>query len=107
MIGWRRKPAHPGAIELEGHPDLTDDYFELARFWVSAEQGRSYVLMGFLERWQPELLGSLINEGFHNAAAAYAERGIMSEEEALRRLYDGFDDHRASLNSEATEDDGR
>jgi hypothetical protein len=93
---WLRKAAHPGAISLDHLAELTGDYFELARFWVSAEKGRSYVLVSHMDRWEPELLGSLLDECFHTAAVTFAARGEMTEEEALARLRKGFDDHRAS-----------
>jgi hypothetical protein len=92
---WLRNAAHPGAISLDRSAELTGDYFELARFWVSAEKGRSYVLVSQLDGWEPELLGSLLDECLHTAAATFAARGDMTEEEALARLRKGFDEHRA------------
>jgi hypothetical protein len=104
MISWRTKAQHPGAIPLEGHPNLSEDYVELARLWVSPDRGRSYVLTGFLEGWQPELVGALLVESIHTAAVGYASRGDMTKEEALRRLLSGFDAERASLNPDTSEE---
>jgi autotransporter translocation and assembly factor TamB len=101
VIGLGRKAEHPGAISVKGSPTLTDDYFELARFWVSAKQGRSHVLIGFQDRWDPELLGSLLVESIHTAAAGYAAARDISEDEALRRILQGFDEERARLGSES------
>lgn len=97
MIRLGKKSDHPGAISLKEHVDLSDDYLELARFWISPEQGRSYVVTSILERWRPELFGSLLVESVHTAAAAYAARGGMTEEDALQRIWSGFDAERANL----------
>jgi hypothetical protein len=101
MFGLER--THPGAISMPAvFPDLPKDAFELARFWVNTK--RSFVAIGRPERWSPELLGSLIVESIHTAAQSYAAFGEMSEAEALRRLWDGFDQERAQLASSESED---
>ena len=104
MIGFRGKAGHPGEIPLKGHSGLSDDYTELARFWVSGEQGRSYVLTAVEQQWSPELLGSLLVESVHTAAAAYAARDGITEQEALRRIWNGLDDERAALESDSSEE---
>jgi len=104
MMGFRQKQAHPGEISIGDHPTLTADYFELARFWVSPTKMRSYVMTGFEEQWEPELLGSLLVESLYTAAAAYAARREISKEDALQRLWQGLDDERARLASEPLEE---
>jgi len=103
MIGFR-KAEHPGAISIEGDNAIGKAAFELARFWVNPDEGRSHVLIGFQDKWSPELLGSLLIESVHTAAAAYAVTGQMSESEALRRILQGLDDERARLNAEPAEE---
>jgi hypothetical protein len=104
MIGFRGKAGHPGEIQLKGHPGLSDDYTELARFWVSGEQGRSYVLTALEQQWSPELLGALLVEGVQTAAVAFAARDGITEQEALQRIWGGFDDERAALESDSSEE---
>ena len=92
----KREASHSGEISLrETLPDLPDDAFELARFWVNSQ--RSYVAVSYADRWQPELLGSLLVESIHTAAAAYASHMTMSEDEALDRMWRGFDEERGRL----------
>lgn len=91
------KQEHPGAIRLEGHRGLTDDFFELARFWVSAEQGRSFCLVSQMDHWSPELLGSLLVECVEMAATGYAAHAGVAEADVLRRIWQGFDEERARL----------
>lgn len=96
MFGSRRIEIHPGEIPLQTtFRDLTDDAFELARFWVNTE--RSFVAVGRPEQWQPELLGSLLVESVHTAASAYAAQTGMTEKEALARMWNGFDEERRRL----------
>ena len=100
MFGLRRSAkGHPGEISLrQSFPNLTDDAFEVARFWVS--QDRSFVAVGHPENWHPELLGSILVESIHTAAVAYSSRTGMSEGAALTRIFSGFDSERANLSSE-------
>ncbi|WP_309611867.1 DUF5076 domain-containing protein [Sphingomonas sp.] len=99
MFGLRRPQIHPGEISLrQSFPNLTDDAFEVARFWVSQE--RSFVAVGYPEKWEPELLGSILVESIHTAAVAYSARTGISEQIALSRIFSGFDSERANLASE-------
>jgi hypothetical protein len=88
---------HDGEITLSALPDLPRDAQEIARFWVTSE--RSFVAVARPREWTPELLGSLLVECLHTAAATYACDGAMAEEEALDRLWDGLDQERARLRS--------
>ncbi|QJR00747.1 DUF5076 domain-containing protein [Sphingobium yanoikuyae] len=99
MIGFRTAE-HPGAIALKGGLAPAKNAFELARFWISPDEGRSHVVIGFPDQWRLELLGSLLVESVHTAAKAYAQTAQMSEEEALRRIWQGLDEERARLNAE-------
>ncbi len=96
MFGARRAPDHKGEIPLRAtFPDLSDDAFELARFWVSAE--KSFVAVGRPIDWRPELLGSLLVESIQTAAVAYAAQTDLSEAEALARIWVGIDEERGRL----------
>jgi len=103
-MGFGKKLEHPGAVALDERFGLPRDAFELARFWVSPEAARSYVLIGYQERWTPELLGALLVESVHTAAAAYAARTNMSEGDALQRIWHGFDDERERLGPEPSKE---
>ncbi|MEG3153559.1 DUF5076 domain-containing protein [Sphingomonas sp. RB1R13] len=95
----RSGKGHPGEILLRpSFPNLTDDAFEVARFWV--DKDRSFVAVGYPEGWQPELLGSILVESIHTAAVAFSAQTGMSEDEALQRIFDGFDIERANLVSD-------
>ena len=93
MFGRQRE--HPHAIPLAGRAGLTDDFHELARFWVSTE--RTFVLTAADVVKSPALLGSLMVECIHTAAAGYAATGDISGADALRELWQGFDEERARL----------
>jgi hypothetical protein len=96
MFGARRTEAHSGEIPLRStFPNLPDDAFELARFWVNSE--RSFAAVGRPQQWDPELLGHLLVESVHTAAAAYSQQTGMSEEEALGRMWRGIDEERERL----------
>ena len=96
MFRAKRVEAHPGEIPLQPtFPDLSDDAFELARFWVNTR--KSFVAVGRPQKWQPELLGHLLVESLHTAAAAYAQQTGMSEDEALSRIWRGVDEERERL----------
>ncbi|MBN8811871.1 MULTISPECIES: hypothetical protein [Sphingomonas] len=105
-MSWLRRsePEHPGALPLEGHAGLTDDYFELARFWVSAEQGRSFSIVGTMTHWPPELLGSLLVECVQTAAAGYSAHTGLPEAEVLQGIWRGFDEERARLVADGAEE---
>jgi hypothetical protein len=87
--------ARSGEISLETLPDLTADAFEMARLWVNSE--RSFVAVAYKREWPPELLGSLMVESMHTAAAAVAAHTGLTEGEALERLWCGFDEERERL----------
>jgi hypothetical protein len=96
MFGSPRSSAHPGEIPLRAtFPNLPDDAFEIARFWVNSE--RSFVAVGSLLKWEPELLGHLLVESLHTAAAAYAQESGITAEEALSRMWRGIDEERERL----------
>jgi hypothetical protein len=101
MFG-RARP-HDGEIALSVLQDLPATAQEVARFWVSSE--RSFVAVARAPEWTPELLGSLIVECIYNAAATYAFDGAMSEDEALERLWNGFDKERARLRTTHSSED--
>jgi len=90
-----RRTEHPHSIPLAGHAGLDEQYRELARFWVSTE--RSFVLVAPDVAQSPVLLGSLLVECIHTAAAGYAALGHISEEEALKELWKGLDEERYRL----------
>ncbi|OHC99100.1 DUF5076 domain-containing protein [Sphingopyxis sp. Root1497] len=92
-----RRPEHPHSVPLTGHAELDDRYHEVARFWVSTE--RSFVLVAPDVVNSPALLGSLLVECMHTAAAGYAATGSFSEEEALSELWKGFDEERSRIES--------
>ena len=96
MFGRSQQASHPGEIPLrETFPNLTADAVELARFWVNGE--RSFVAVGMQREWPPELLGSLLVESVVTAATAYAAQSGLSEDEALARMWSGFDEERGRL----------
>jgi hypothetical protein len=87
--------SHSNEIGLESLPDLTPDAFEIMRFWVNSS--RSFVAVAYRQEWTPELVGSLLVEGFYTAAAGVAAQTGLTEQEALRRLWRGFDEERERL----------
>ena len=86
---------HEGELPLEMMGNLPPSAFELARFWV--DSNRSYVAVGYPEKWSPELLGSLLVESVHTAAVAYAQQTELPEQEALDAIWRGLDEERERL----------
>ncbi|TPE61752.1 hypothetical protein FJQ54_07565 [Sandaracinobacter neustonicus] len=99
-----RKAQHPNEIPLKGHDSLTTDFREIARFWVSQE--RSFVLVAPGVVSSPYLLGSLIVESLHTAAAGYAAMDGYSAEWALAELWRGFDEERARIGGAEEPEEG-
>ncbi|MBY0392057.1 MAG: DUF5076 domain-containing protein [Novosphingobium sp.] len=103
MFGLRR--GHAGEITLDALPALPADAVEMARFWVSAREGRSYVATSTYTQWAPELLGSLLVEAARTAASGFATATGMTEMEAFAQIMKGMDAERAGLASEGNRDD--
>ena len=93
MFGWRRP--HKGELPVLSAGPLKDDAWELARFWINGD--RSLVVTGVQERWQPELIGSLLMECVRTAATSYAHSGKMTEGEAWERILKGLDEERGRM----------
>lgn len=94
---------HKNAIPLAGWSELTDEHWELARFWVSAQ--RSFTLVAPDVASSPSLLGSLLVECVHTAAEGFEAAGTMSTAEALAEIWAGFDEERARLGQTEEEQD--
>ena len=67
----------------------------MARVWVNSK--RSFVAVAYKKEWPPELLGSLLVESMYTAATAVAAHTGLTENEALERLWRGFDEERERL----------
>jgi hypothetical protein len=87
--------SHPNELPLEVISGFPSDAIELARLWVDSK--RSYVAVGYPDRWTPELIGSLLVESAYTVATAYAAQTEMSEEEALEAIWRGFDEERERM----------
>ena len=92
---FARRETHRHAIPLAGQTGLTNEFREIARFWVSAK--RSFVVVAPDVVASPSLLGSLLVECVHTAATGYAATAGISEEQARADLWSGFDEERARL----------
>jgi hypothetical protein len=104
-VKFGRTNRHPGELPLDVFKDLPADACELSRFWVTGE--RAYVAVGRSEAWGPELLGSLLVECLHIAAAGYAAQERMSESEALERMWRGLDEERLRLGSSESSEENQ
>ena len=92
---------HSGAISLVGWTQLTEDFQELARFWVSKE--RSFVLVAPDHVNSATLLGSLLVECVHTAADGYAAAWNRPRPQVLAELWRGFDEERMRLEGQDRE----
>ena len=90
--------AHHNEIPLDGWSELSDDYVELARVWVSSN--KCFVLVAPEVAATPALLGSLLVESAYTAARTYASDGSMSGAEALSEILRGMDEERARRSEE-------
>ena len=61
------------------------------------ELKQSFVAVAYKKEWPPELLGSLLVESIYSAAAGVAKQTGLTEDEALERIWRGFDEERERL----------
>ena len=100
-----RKPANTNELPLSIFATLPSNATEVARLWLTPDQ--SYVAVGYMEGWTPELLGSLLIECARSAAVAFAARSDVSEVEALTEIVRGMELERERIADESRDSAGR
>lgn len=87
------KKSNPNAIDVDGF-DFLENSVEVARLWVENE-GPATCLIQPDKLAEPEMFGLLMVDTIRHGARAYAQCYGMSEEEALKRIWDGVDMERS------------
>ncbi len=96
MFG-RKQGTHPDAISIEGL-DLLDKSVEVARLWVENEGPATCIIQP--ERLEePEMFGMLMVDAIRHGARAFAQCYGLTEEDALRRIWQGVDAERGEPTS--------
>ena len=92
MFG-KKKPLD-GEIDVSGF-DFLSKSTEVARLWVE-NQGPATCIIQPDKLAEPEMFGLLMVDSIRHGARAYAQCYGMSEDEALKRIWDGVDMERAN-----------
>lgn len=89
-----KKKALDGEIDVSQF-DFLSDSTEVARLWVE-NNGPATCIIQPDKLAEPEMFGLLMVDSIRHGARAYAQCYGMSEEDALRRIWDGVDMERAN-----------
>ena len=81
-----QEPKH--AIKLENGDDLTDDSWEIARIWITNNNG-SHVWIAAWALDDARSFGQLMAETIRHGARAYATTYELDEPETLQEIVDG------------------
>lgn len=93
------------AINLDHVDVLQGDAREIARLWVT-HRGPATVFLNTSHLADPAMIGMLLVDTARHAARAYAQSRGMDEEEAMERIWQGFDAERGAPSSELRAPDG-
>ena len=95
MFGRKAKDQHPGAIDVAGM-DWLDNSREFARLWVEPDGPMTALINPHHLGPDPFLFGMATVDAIRHAARAWAQAVNISEEEALARIFEGFDAERGN-----------
>lgn len=84
---------NPNAIDVDGF-DFLGESVEVARLWIEKD-GPATCLIQPNRLAEPEMFGMLLVDTIRHGARAYAQCYGMSEEDALKRIWEGVDMERA------------
>lgn len=93
-----KKKALDGEIDVGGF-DFLANSTEVARLWVENE-GPATCIIQPDKLAEPEMFGMLMVDSIRHGARAYSQCYGMSEEDALKRIWDGVDMERANNTTE-------
>ena len=93
MFGKKAALQHPGAIDITGM-DYLADAREFARLWAEPNGPMTAVIDPHNLGADPFLFGMAMVDAIRHAAGAWANAVNISEEQALARIYEGFDAER-------------
>jgi Domain of unknown function (DUF5076) len=79
---------HKNEIELESSEELTDESFEIARVWITNNNG-SHVWISAYALDGAKSFGNLMAETIRHGAKAYATTYDLDEAETLQEIVDG------------------
>lgn len=93
MFGNKKKGGRfDNAIAVDDF-DFLDDSHEVARLWVEDGAGATCIIQP--EKLAvPEMFGMLMVDSVRHGARAYAQAHDLSEDDALARIWAGFDAER-------------
>ena len=89
-----KKKTLEGEIDVSSL-DFLSDSTEIARLWVENE-GPATCIIQPDKLAEPEMFGLLMVDSIRHGARAYAQCYGMSEQEALKRIWDGVDMERSN-----------
>lgn len=96
MFGRGKAPAeHEGEISIEGM-DFLGASQEFARLWAEPDGPMTALINPHHLGGDPFLFGMATVDAIRHAARAWAAAVNIPEEEALARIYEGFDAERAN-----------
>lgn len=95
MIFGSKKDAMPGEIDVSAF-DFLRGGTEFARLWNEDGAGLTAIIEPRGLGADPFLFGMAMVDTINHAAKAYAQAVRIPEEDALARIYEGFDAERAN-----------
>lgn len=95
MIFGGKKSNMPGEIDVSGF-DFLRDSEEFARLWHSGDDGLVAIIEPRALAADPAIFGMAIVDTIRHGAKAYAHAVGISEEDALARIWEGFDAERSN-----------
>ena len=90
-----RKSSWPGEIDVSDFSFLKRSQ-EFARLWNEPGSGLTCIIEPRNLGADPFLFGMALVDAARHGAKAYAQAGNISEEEAMARIWEGFDAERAN-----------
>ena len=95
MLGKKSNGARLGQIDV-GEFDFLDNSLEFARLWAEPEGPMTAIIEPRHLGADPFLFGMAMLDAIRHAARAYAHAVDISEEQALARIFEGFDAERGN-----------
>jgi hypothetical protein len=95
-----RKESLAGELDASAHSSLLDGASEFARLWAMPGGPTTCLINPGALGADPFLFGMAMVDSIRHGAKAYAQAVGISDEEALARIFEGFDAERANPTDE-------
>lgn len=90
-----KRSSKPGEIDVSDL-DFLDNAQEFARLWYTADDGMVFLIDPHNLGPDPFMFGMALVDAARHGAKAYAQSVNISEDEAMARIWEGFDAERGN-----------